>query len=239
MQHCYGVNKIEISSVGLTTFEYFGKVKEFTFIDVGYLERVHLSFHLPFENGTKYMFNGLANDLPQLQILSLDLWTHEVLPVPASISRFCYLKQLELFVSFSFDEDLLFLAPILDACPILQKFHLTFLSRLLPKGPRRELPTRSSREQQYSKLVHFQLTEIEVHGFNGAPNEVEIIIYLLNNVVSLERMILNPGMRSYLGGGQWRRTRHLDLPWTEEEREEAYDLLRKENFSSPAKLILL
>lgn len=159
--------------------------------------------------------------------------------MPASISRFCYLKQLELFVSFSFDEDLLFLAPILDACPILQKFHLTFLSRLLPKGPRRELPTRSSREQQYSKLVHFQLTEIEVHGFNGAPNEVEIIIYLLNNVFSLERMILNPGMRSYLGGGQWRRTRHLDLPWTEEEREEAYDLLRKENFSSPAKLILL
>ncbi|KAI7989971.1 hypothetical protein LOK49_LG13G00082 [Camellia lanceoleosa] len=83
---CYGVEKFEISSIGLTTFEYIGKVKNFSFLDVPRLEKVHIKFMVAYERGTQYMFNGIANDLPRLQNLSLVLTTDEVLPIPARIT---------------------------------------------------------------------------------------------------------------------------------------------------------
>lgn len=73
LHDCYGVKKIEVSSIGLTTFEYIGKVKSFTFLNVPRLEKVHIRFVFANLDGTRYMFNGLANDLPWLQILSLVL----------------------------------------------------------------------------------------------------------------------------------------------------------------------
>ncbi|CAL5443548.1 unnamed protein product [Camellia sinensis] len=98
VHECYGVEKFEISSIGLITFEYIGKVKNFSFLDVPRLEKVHIKFMVAYERGTQYMFNGIANDLPWLQTLSLVLTTDEVLLIPARITRFNSLKQLELFV---------------------------------------------------------------------------------------------------------------------------------------------
>ncbi|XP_058200023.1 F-box/LRR-repeat protein At3g58900-like isoform X4 [Rhododendron vialii] len=125
LHDCYGVKKIEVSSIGLTTFEYIGRVKSFTFLNVPQLEKVHIRFMCAYLNGTRYMFNGLANDLPQLQTLSLVLTTVELLPVPTSIRRFNHLKQLELFVVKSSDFNLLSLTSLLNAAPLLQKFHVS------------------------------------------------------------------------------------------------------------------
>ncbi|KAI7991956.1 hypothetical protein LOK49_LG12G02873 [Camellia lanceoleosa] len=100
VHECYGVEKFEISSIDLTTFEYIGKVKNFSFLDVPRLEKVHIRFMVAYERGTQYMFNGIANDLPRLRTLSLVLTTDEVLPITARITRFNSLKQLELFVMF-------------------------------------------------------------------------------------------------------------------------------------------
>ncbi|CAL5356447.1 unnamed protein product [Camellia sinensis] len=93
VHECYGVEKFEISSIDLTTFEYIGKVKNFSFLDIPLLEKVHIRFMVAYERGTQYMFNGIANDLPRLQTLSLVLTTDEVLPIPARITRFNSLKQ--------------------------------------------------------------------------------------------------------------------------------------------------
>ncbi|GMQ07531.1 hypothetical protein CsSME_00051684 [Camellia sinensis var. sinensis] len=125
VHECYGVEKFEISSIGLTTFEYIGKVKNFSFLDVPRLEKVHIKFMVAYERGTQYMFNGIANDLPRLQTLSLVLTTDEVLPIPVRITRFNSLKQLELFVMVSSDFNLLSLTLLLNASPLLQKLHLS------------------------------------------------------------------------------------------------------------------
>ncbi|KAL7189981.1 hypothetical protein ACSBR1_039591 [Camellia fascicularis] len=112
VHECYGVEKIEISSIGLTTFEYMGKVKNFCFLDVPRLEKV--------------------------------------LPIPARITRFNSLKQLELFVMVSSDFNLLSLTSLLNASPLLQKLHLS-------------LHTGRSRgrriERQFSKHVHCELKD--------------------------------------------------------------------------------
>ncbi|THG01718.1 hypothetical protein TEA_024983 [Camellia sinensis var. sinensis] len=129
VHECYRVEKFEISSIGLTTFEYIGEVKNFSFLDVPRLEKVHIRFMVAYERGTQYMFNGIANDLPWLQTLSLVLTTDEVLPIPARITRFNSLKQLELFVMVSSDFNLLSLTLLLNASPLLQKLHLSWRQR--------------------------------------------------------------------------------------------------------------
>ncbi|KAL7168611.1 hypothetical protein ACSBR2_038947 [Camellia fascicularis] len=229
VHECYRVEKFEISSIGLTTFEYIGEVKNFSFLDVPRLEKVHIRFIVAYERGTQYMFNGIANDLPRLQTLSLVLTTDEVLPIPARITRFNSLKQLELFVMVSSDFNLLSLTSLLNASPLLQKLHLS-------------LHTGRSRgrriEQQYSKHVHCELKEVEVHGFLGRWNEMELAIYLLKNAVSLERMILSTQKRLYHGGGKWTSSR---CPWFEWHRKKAcaYDLLQKEKVNSHTELLFL
>ncbi|KAI7987270.1 putative F-box/LRR-repeat protein [Camellia lanceoleosa] len=226
VHECYGVEKFEISSIGLTTFEYIGKVKNFSFLDVPRLEKVHIKFMVAYERGTQYMFNGIANDLPRLQTLSLVLTTDEVLLIPARITRFNSLKQLELFVMISSDFNLLSITLLLNASPLLQKLHLS-------------LHTGRSRgrriEQQYSKHVHCELKEVEVHGFLGRSNEMELAIYLLKNAVSLERMILSTQKRLYHGGGKWTSSR---CPWFEWHRKKLYleyiqDLLAPEKINIP------
>ncbi|THG21664.1 hypothetical protein TEA_000293 [Camellia sinensis var. sinensis] len=99
------------------------QVKNFSFLDIPRLEKVHIRFMVAYERGTQYMFNGIANDLPRLQTLSLVLTTDEVLPIPARITRFNSLKQLELFVMVSSDFNLLSLTSLLNASPLLQKLH--------------------------------------------------------------------------------------------------------------------
>ncbi|KAL7168649.1 hypothetical protein ACSBR2_038982 [Camellia fascicularis] len=229
VHECYGVEKFEISSIGLTTFEYIGKVKNFSFLDVPRLEKVHIRFMVAYERGTQYMFNGIANDLPRLQTLSLVLTTDEVLPIPARITRFNSLKQLELFVMVSSDFNLLSLTSLLNASPLLQKLHLS-LHTGRSRGRRIEL--------QYSKHVHCELKEVEVHGFLGRSNEMELAIYLLKNAVSLERMILSTQKRLYHGGGKWTSSR---CPWFEWQRKKAcaYDLLQKEKVNSHTELLFL
>ncbi|KAL7190018.1 hypothetical protein ACSBR1_039628 [Camellia fascicularis] len=197
--------------------------------DISCEDKMHIRFMVAYERGTQYMFNGIANDLPRLQTLSLVLTTDEVLPIPARITRFNSLKQLELFVMVSSDFNLLSLTSLLNASPLLQKLHLS-------------LHTGRSRgrriEQQYSKHVHCELKEVEVHGFLGRWNEMELAIYLLKNAVSLERMILSTQKRLYHGGGKWTSSR---CPWFEWHRKKAcaYDLLQKEKVNSHTELLFL
>uniref|UniRef100_A0A5B7C2J8 F-box domain-containing protein n=1 Tax=Davidia involucrata TaxID=16924 RepID=A0A5B7C2J8_DAVIN len=224
---CCRVEKIELSSIGLTTFEYIGRVKSFSFADVPRLEKVHIRFIHGCERSTSYMFHGLANDLPQLQILSLVLTTHEVLPIPANITRFNSLRHLELFVVLSFDFNLLSLTSILNASPVLQKFHLA-----LATGRSRGL----IQKREYSRHVHFQLKEVKINGFFGRSNEMELALYLLDNAVSLERMILSPEKRLYRGGGRWSS---FPCPWYEWERKQAYDVLLKEEVKRQVEIIFL
>ncbi|KAL7189980.1 hypothetical protein ACSBR1_039590 [Camellia fascicularis] len=52
-------------------------------------------------------------------------WEDKILPIPARITRFNSLKQLELFVMVSSDLNLLSLTSLLNASPLLQKLHLS------------------------------------------------------------------------------------------------------------------
>lgn len=70
-----GADEIKLSYLKLTSFEYIGKIIYLSIVGIPSLEKVHLYFRNAFVIGSNYMFDGLAKDVPQLQILSLLLDT--------------------------------------------------------------------------------------------------------------------------------------------------------------------
>ncbi|KAF9594637.1 hypothetical protein IFM89_034259, partial [Coptis chinensis] len=180
-KNCDGPMEIEVSSIYLTTFVYMGWITNLRFVGALSLEKVHLWFLHPDRRGTYYMFGGLAKELPDLQVLSLGFVTTQVLPIPVNMTEFSHLKELKLILILSSDFDLLSVASILNASPCLLKFHLSLRHGSI-RGPRVK--------RDYSKQLYYKLKEVEISGLCGRLDVLELAIYLLNNAIGLERMIL-------------------------------------------------
>ncbi|KAK9266884.1 hypothetical protein L1049_027143 [Liquidambar formosana] len=190
LEFCEGAKTFELSSLALTTFEYIGRDTNFTFIDVPSLRKVHINSGYDFES------NEFAKDLSQLQILSLMLYTWEgqrTLRIPANMTKFSRLKQLKLFLVLTLDFDLLSVRFILNASPHLQKFHLGLHYQRAGKG--------QMKKKEDIKHIYHQLKEIKISGFSDRWIVKELVKYLLNNAVSLERMIVDTQASLYEGNG--------------------------------------
>ncbi|KAF9600910.1 hypothetical protein IFM89_013817 [Coptis chinensis] len=94
--------EVEISSINLTSFQYIGLTTNLRFVGAVSIEKVHLWF---------------------LSSFPIVFFTIQVLPVPANMTEFSHLKELELVLILSSDFDLLSVASILNVSPCLLKFH--------------------------------------------------------------------------------------------------------------------
>ncbi|KAJ8450033.1 hypothetical protein Cgig2_029395 [Carnegiea gigantea] len=102
----------------------------------------------------------------------------EVKPVLARITR-CHLKQLDLLVLVPDGFDLLTITHLLHASPFLQILNLKMKYRSF----RRQSPP-----SKYCDCRHFRLKEVKIERFNWST--MDLTLYLLNNAVMLEKMII-------------------------------------------------
>ncbi|KAF8393760.1 hypothetical protein HHK36_019958 [Tetracentron sinense] len=216
---CHDLEKIEISASNLISFNYIGDILRVAFGSATKLIKVHIGIPCNIWGGINYALTGLANDLPLLETLSLCSWDIEGKIIPASISTFNNLKQLNLAFSPSRHVDLLWIASILKASPFLQKLRLLMgLSKL---NQVRSVIRRPS------KCPHNQLKEIEFSGFLGNQNEIELAIYLLDNAIALERMVIDPLRKFYRGGDKW-NVIGAHVEWAKTRQERVREWLCKE-----------
>ncbi|KAI5561171.1 hypothetical protein BDE02_16G096700 [Populus trichocarpa] len=113
---------VELKSINLEIFEFFGHPRNLTFVDVPHLKKA-LVRSLFIYRRTSPICNALAKDLPQLQFLSL-IVKDEVLPLPATSPKFISLKQLDLSIWPFIDSDLLTVIYLLNASPLLEILQL-------------------------------------------------------------------------------------------------------------------
>ncbi|OMO79569.1 F-box/LRR-repeat protein [Corchorus capsularis] len=95
-----------------------------------------------------------------------------------------HLKQLELHVILT-NGSLLALAPLIKACPSLNKLALK-----LSGAPSKTYVRRSVKKAK--KCVHHSLKVVEVSGFNGQRNATEFCRYVIKNAIMLEKIIIDP-----------------------------------------------
>lgn len=225
MIFCFVVDEIEISSLDIATFVYKGNFHTFLrFVDTLVTVEARL-----WGSRTCYSFHKLAEELPQLPMLSLLLNSRSMEPLHDNMAKFLQLKELEIKISVYPDFDLLSVAFILDACPGLEKFCLL----LKEENSRHHLLPPERRE--ISRQCYNELKEVEISSFRNRWNALDLVLYLLNSCTRLERMTINYQYK--WGRGPVKCSRNTLSYGLQAEREQVQALLS--DVSSNAEVLVL
>ncbi|KAA8528152.1 hypothetical protein F0562_035597 [Nyssa sinensis] len=185
IQNCFRLKKIEIYAKNLVTFEYTGHLITFCFKVAPRLAEAFMNFTGKSRlDGVTYSLTRFASDLPQLETLNLlSVLAMKILKLPEDVPTFTNIKQLVLTVYPFDDEDKLYwISYILKAFPLLHKLQLNLFCPSFIKQ-QKEI------ERILPECPHRHLTELEVNGFYGNQHEVDLMKYLLDNLVELEVLV--------------------------------------------------
>ncbi|XP_052206470.1 F-box/FBD/LRR-repeat protein At1g13570-like [Diospyros lotus] len=198
VKECFRLQKMELCAENLVLFEYIGNFISFCFKNVPKLAAAFLSFtgEGRLEGGT-FALTRFASDLPELVTLNLVLiLTMKIIKLPEDAPKFINVKQLVLTIfPFNDDDDLLWISYLLKAFPLLHKLQLNLFcpSFIIPRDNQRNLPG----------CPHWHLTDLEINGFYGNQHEVELVKYLINNLVELKVLAVGPCQKVYRGCHNW------------------------------------
>ncbi|XP_044498069.1 uncharacterized protein LOC123220114 isoform X2 [Mangifera indica] len=196
---CPTLNRIEISSESLASLEYTGILINFSFKYVRNLTETYLYFSTyNGHNGVTYALTRLGSEIPQLKKLNfLSVKSMNVLKLPNNELVFTNVKLLILTIYPFQDEDrLIWIAYILRAFPLLQKLELNLFTPNFIKQT-------EMIERLLAECPHEILTEVEINGFNGNQHEVELLSYLLENLVKLKTLVIDSCPKIYQGCNSW------------------------------------
>ncbi|XVF03384.1 hypothetical protein REPUB_Repub04eG0256600 [Reevesia pubescens] len=218
------LTEMQINGIGLETLEYKGHNIKFSFSRVSNLKTAFIRF----SNMTigddalcptnKYKF---PIDLPQLETLWLTYyfdWKLELIPerLPTHYNS-RHLLILEVFIP---QLNLLWIADVLKVCPLMQRLELhlrncNYIDRA------REISRPAS-------CPHDHLKEVLITGAFGYMTEIEIAVYLLNNAVVLQKMVIDPRTRCYNGSGTC-EAREACARWAAMGRQKVFEHLIAEH----------
>lgn len=200
VQDCFRLEKMELCANSLVLFEYTGHFIDFHFKRVPSLASVFLNFTGDSKvDAGFYAFTGFVRDLPQLEALNLvSILTMKVIKFPEDVIAFTNIKQLVLTI-FPFDDDdrLLWISYVLKAFPLLTKLQLNLFSPSFIK--------QSSEVERVAlpECPHKHLRELEINGFYGNRHEVELLKYLIDNLVQLMVLRISPCQKVFRGFNKW------------------------------------
>ncbi|EHA8588010.1 F-box/FBD/LRR-repeat protein [Cocos nucifera] len=237
------LESVELSGANLSTFEYRGRQVWFSFDKVPRLERLFLfkdSVHL-----VAYALNRLPIDAPQIKTLIMCVSSPREIariepsfpvnpPIFASLSR--------LIINIPSHGDLLWIAWLLKATPLLQKLqlHMAFHSNNMPHH--RDV-NRFEMVKELHECPHHHLEIVELNGFTGSSFQLDIAKYILNIAVNLKLMMIDPRASQYISDGKLMDVEgfyegHMGDDWTKKIRPLVHQQLSGEVYSN-AQLIIL
>ncbi|XP_048134926.1 uncharacterized protein LOC115729634 [Rhodamnia argentea] len=134
------------------------------------------------------------SSLSSLQILKLEFFDppNENLLIH-QLPKLASVKQLELRVGASGDASLLPLTLLIKACPCLRSFVLKLTSTWEMLCGQREL-------KRVVRPPHRHLKEVEFYNYYGQPCDHELVNYLVENAIALEKLVVNPCDKEYSPG---------------------------------------
>ncbi|CAL2272511.1 unnamed protein product [Prunus armeniaca] len=177
IEQCSSFISIEICDTNLVSFTYVGCEINMLLRNLPHLVEVCDFSYKSIGDA----FTQLSCCLSQLEILKLNgllfQERNHVFPVLAN------LKQLELKFQANDCFILLQLASFIKASPYLHRLVL----ELYPLCERRE-----TRFKKASKCSHEYLRVVEIGGYDGRASDFEIVKYLIENAVQLEKIVIDP-----------------------------------------------
>lgn len=217
---CRSLKNIEISAINLVSFKYFGPRIYIPFFDIPLLSELSIG---GFDCAHVVCTPPLSGVFYQLEtlVLHLDFTLDEMSCFSRTCPEFRHLKNLELEVTADADQSVLCLNYLIDASPCLYKLVFKFwyggCLSLYPREPeaeefagwRRGKPREEGRNRGLECLK-----VLEIAGWVGNTSDTELAVNLLENAVSLDKIIIDPGypscnfMRSF-------EAKHLSAKWND------------------------
>ncbi|KAL7099083.1 hypothetical protein ACP275_09G059600 [Erythranthe tilingii] len=184
---CQELGSIEIRDSNLVCLNYEGPRIHIVLEDVPHLVEMSLGGALTYY--IEDVISLFSRQLPLLEILTIDVsedeFSWQESEMFCSAVKMSNLKQLVVKFGLCEDQSLLPLTNIIRASPCLQRFVLEGMWSGTIEVVEREVEKVST-----SKYVH--LKEIELLGYYGRTSNLEFIMHLLENCVSLEKIVVDP-----------------------------------------------
>ncbi|GLT63985.1 hypothetical protein SLA2020_365060 [Shorea laevis] len=185
--HCFKLQNLEISATNLVSFVYCGPRITMPLKHVPNL--VEASIGGLYCEYLIHKFCEFSSYFLQLRTLILELGLiyerMEFLEFPILIN----LKELELTALASGSASLLDFSSLISAAPVLYRFALKLN---WSKPVRRKV-------QKFPKCPHHGLKLVELVGFVGKIIDMEFAMYLIENAVALEKIIIDPRNPQMIG----------------------------------------
>ncbi|KAI3454537.1 hypothetical protein Pfo_011200 [Paulownia fortunei] len=178
--NCQGFRSLEICSPNLLSFTFYGdripmvlkNVSSLISLSLGAIVPGILTVHL-------VQISGCLSRLETLMLHTSALREYEVLPKSPELPR---LKKLILDIHANGRESLLCFTPLINSAPLLREIVL----KLTWSEPVIHRTIRSAKGHR-----HHCLEVLQIVGFSGAAIDVELAQYVLENAVSLKKMVID------------------------------------------------
>ncbi|THG05084.1 hypothetical protein TEA_012890 [Camellia sinensis var. sinensis] len=214
---CLKIVNFVISAPNLTTFEFSGNILLLSSLEAPSLEKMYI--YVCGGSGIPHAFNLFTN-LPRFEnlYLTLPIDLRKVEGKPKSLGSFRNLKQLELF--YGGDSELTWLLSILNALPLLQNLSLMFCIERIEED-------QTMQRINVGGTTLDQLKHVKMGGCVGNWYEIEFAKFVLRAATKLEKLVITPVKRYYLGDGE-----EFDLSlvssWPESDRARVHGSLKGE-----------
>ncbi|XP_047310894.1 F-box/FBD/LRR-repeat protein At5g44980-like [Impatiens glandulifera] len=195
LDRCSNLKEIDICANLLHTLEYNGISQWFSFKKSPRLVNVFIGKDIHLLNGDPLRINTLARDIPSIENLifaphhSLEFF-HINDPEPVF-----YMRRLVLNVVMrNRKEELLWVKSILNDFPILETLELNFMIK-----SRKEMNEKAT----FDRCRNKRITKLEVNGFEGNQHQVDLLEFLLENLVGLRILAIGPCRKTYISFNSW------------------------------------
>ncbi|CAA0809897.1 Unknown protein [Striga hermonthica] len=234
IEMCAGVREIEFHAASLVSIEFHNrKPVEFIFHHIPRLQTLHVDLSM-YSNVMRYVSGTLPFILPsggQLRSLTVgSAYDVDMFQVPRDVpaDAFNKLRRLRLRLGYAAYTYMIFgMIPFLNICPVLHEFRLD-TEFVYDDGPKMKMFSSGT-------LIHTELKKVEINGFCGTRNEIELSSCILENTKSLEQMQINRCPRWDMRGSQW----WMHKPeWSQQTREKILKLVHGQKNSKSARVII-
>lgn len=202
LEEWQNLESVELIGANLSSFEYRGRQVRFSFDKVPRLEQLFL-----FEDSVylvSYALDRLPMDAPHVKTLIMCVSSPREIAriesnLPVNPPIFASLNQL--VINIPSPGDLLWIALLLKAAPLLQKLelHMVFHSEHMA---RHQDVNRYNMVRKLHECPHHHLEIVELSGFTANIFQLDIIKYILNSAVNLKSMTIDPHPKQYISDGK-------------------------------------